>query len=408
MSNKPGSTIKQSSKKRHCMVVHAFYPLAETRVQREAEALIANGYEVDLICIRFPNEPLEEVVRGVNVYRVPLKRNILLPGFAGRMLAYVLFLLVAMFRLMRTYGKRQYGVVQVHNLPDFLVFCAWWPKLRGAKIILDIHDVMPEFYAERTHRAMDSTFVKFIAWQEQISARFADHVVTVTEPWRQALIERGVPDEKSSVVMNCPDHNMFHRGVQPATTLKSDGNFHLIYHGVQAARHGLDGILRAVDQLRDEIPNLHVILHGDGDGHNDLVRLSRELNLTDRVHFSNDFMPIEDLPPFIAQADVGVVPYHDDIFSGGILPTKVLEYIALGLPVIAANTPAIQAYFDDKMIMRFEPGDIDALTKQIAALYHDKAKQASLIEESNRFNQRYNWATHSLEYVAVVDRLNAA
>ena len=104
MGNKPDSTVKQSPKKRHCMVVHAFYPLAETRVQREAEALIANGYEVDLICIRFPNDPLEEVVRGVNVYRVPLKRNILLPGFAGRMLAYLLFLLAAMFRLMRTQG----------------------------------------------------------------------------------------------------------------------------------------------------------------------------------------------------------------------------------------------------------------------------------------------------------------
>ncbi len=403
MSNNSDS----SSVKRHCMVVHAYYPLAETRVQRQAEALLAQGYEVDLICIKGKTEAKQEVVRGVNVYRLPVGRDFLFPGFLGRLAAYVLFLLMAMFTLNGLYGKRKYGVVQAHNLPDFLVFCAWWPKLRGAKVILDIHDVMPEFYAEKTGNSMDHWFVKIVTWQEQISCRFAHHVITVTEPWRQSLIERGVPDEKSSVVMNVPDTSLFHRDVQPQENGLSDDKFYLIYHGVQATRHGLDAILRAVDRLRDQYPDLGVILHGNGDAHDNLVTLSKELNLTDRVHFSTKFMEIEELPRFIAKANLGVVPYHNDIFSGGILPTKILEYIALGLPVIAARTPAIEAHFDDKMIKLYEPGDLDHLTELISTLYQDDAQRESLITESDRFNQRYNWATHSQDYIALIDRLNA-
>jgi glycosyltransferase involved in cell wall biosynthesis len=161
-----------------------------------------------------------------------------------------------------------------------------------------------------------------------------------------------------------------------------------------------------VERLQSELPNLHVMLHGNGDAHDDLIRLAQQLNLTDRVKFTTHFMPIEELPSFIAQADVGVVPYHDNIFSGGILPTKILEYIALGLPVIAARTPAITAYFDDKMIELFEPGNVDELSEHIAALYHDTARREKLVEESDRFNRRYNWATHSQDYVALINRLN--
>ncbi|MDX1523037.1 MAG: glycosyltransferase family 4 protein [Anaerolineae bacterium] len=391
----------------HCMVVHAFYPLAETRVQRQAETLVSHGYDVDVICIRHQADKSDyEVVRGVHVHRLPVGRDVLLPGVAGRMAAYVLFMLWAMVKLNRLYAKKRHRVVQVHNLPDFLVFCAWWPKLRGARVILDIHDVMPEFYAENTGLSMTSWLVRLMIWQEQASCRFADHVITVTEPWRQALIGRGVPAEKTSVIMNVPDSALFHRGVQAEAAALKNGKFSLIYHGVQAPRHGLDTILRAVDRLRHDLPNLKVIIHGNGDAHDDLVRLSEQLGLSDWVEFSTRFMAIEELPLFIAQADMGVVPYHNNIFSGGILPTKVLEYVALGLPVIAARTPAIEAYFDDSMIELFEPGNVDELTAHIKTLYSSKARREDLVKQSDKFNQHYNWDAHSKDYVNLVRRLN--
>lgn len=392
--------------KRHCMVVFAYYPLAETRVQRQAEALAEHSYEVDVICIRASGEKAFEVVRGINVYRLPVKRKHLLSGFAGRFIAYFLFLFLTAFKLIPLYRKRRYGIVQAHNLPDFLVFCALFPKLMGAKVILDIHDVMPEFFAEETGLDMDSWPVKLVTWQEQISCRFADHVITVTELWRQSLIQRGVPAEKSSVVMNLADHNLFHSDLRRQNNHPPNSTFSLIYHGTQAGRHGLDTLLYALAKVRTEVPNLRVVLHGRGNFHEELVKIVDRLNLGDQVKFSTTFLDVDDLPGFIAGHDAGVVPYQDDVFTGGILPTKLLEYTALGMPSIAARTPAVKDYFDDKMVQFFEPGNVDELADSILALYRNESLRKNLIKETERFNRQYNWPLESANYVKLIDRLN--
>ncbi len=396
-----------STPKRHCMIVFAYYPLGETRVQREAEALLARGYEVDVICLRFEDDPLFEVVRGINVYRTPMHRN-LEAGFAGKLIEYLKFFMYAMLKLRSLYKEKKYGVIQVHNLPDFLVFCTFFQKIRGVPVILDIHDVMPEFYAALTERSMSSWLVKLIILQEQLSCRFASRVVTVTEPWRQALIERGVAAEKTGVVMNLADSSLFHADVQPLIedTPPPENTFRLIYHGAQAYHHGLDLLVRAVAKVRSEIPKLRLILHGNGPYHQNLVELAEELQVADIIDFSTVFMPVADLPGFIVRADVGVIPNRVDIFAGGILPTKLLEYTALRLPAISARTPGVEAYFDESMVQLFEPENVDELAASILNLYHHPERCQDLVNQSEDFIAKYNWPTHSAEYVSMVDRLN--
>lgn len=392
-------------RKQHCMVVHAYYPLGETRVQREAEALLDHGYEVDVICLRFPNESAFEVVRGINVYRLPIQRS-RKSGFGTQLKEYLHFLFLTAFKLSQLYHKKKYNVVQIHNLPDFLVFSALWPKLKGARVILDIHDVMPEFFAERTGHSLDSWLVQFMTWQEQLSCRFADHVITVTDPWRQAIIKRGTAADKTSVVMNVADSQLFHRGVSPRSDTQSQNNtFHLIYHGVQSYRHGLDILLRAIAQVRSHIPGLCLILHGNGEAHNDLVKLADSLGISEQVKFSTKFVPVSDLPSLIAQADIGVVPYRRDIFTDGILPTKLMEYVAIGLPVIASRTPVIETYFDETMLHFFEPENVDSLASSILTLYQDSVHRESLVHESARFNQKYSWSTQAAHYVSLINQL---
>src|SRR5574338_30384 len=189
----------------HCMIVHACYPHDETRVEREAQALIQHGIEVDAICLQqSPQEARYEVAAGVHVHRLPVRRN-KKRGLFGQLLEYLAFFALAFFKAAGLQASRQYAVVETHNLPDFLVFAALWPKLMGAQVIHNIHDVMPEFYATRFQTGMQSWPVRLVRWQERISCKFADHIITVTELWRQTLIERGVPPDKISVVMNVAD-----------------------------------------------------------------------------------------------------------------------------------------------------------------------------------------------------------
>ena len=206
------------------MVVHAYYPLMETRVEREALALRDHGIEVDVICLRYDQEEPTSLEEGVRVYRLPVKRH-RGKGMLVQLLEYLTFFALAFLRLTFLHVRKRYDVVQVHNLPDFLVFAALIPKLTGAKIILDLHDLMPEFYAERTQQPMTSLGVRVIQWQERVSCRFADHVITVTQLWRRFLIERGQPPEKVAVVMNVGDDRAFHRDVSACTHGNADIRF---------------------------------------------------------------------------------------------------------------------------------------------------------------------------------------
>jgi len=391
--------------KRHCMVVHAYYPLGEVRVQREAEALIDFGYQVDVICLRLPGESAQDCYNGVNIFRLPVRRH-KGKGIGVQFIEYVHFFIWVFFKLTSLHIKHRYDVVQVHNPPDFLVFAALIPKLSGTSIILDLHDLMPEFFSCRFNGSSDRLLVRLmirlVNLQERWACRFADHVITVTEHWRQTLIRRNVPADKTFVLMNLADPRIFKIPSQPKP--RAEGQFHLIYHGSIPYRYGLDLVLRAIAQIRAQVPEIHFTIIGGGDYMGHLRALADKLGIEEHVSFEGVLL-VDELPERIVAADLGVVPYRNDVFTDELLPTKLLEYAALGLPVIASRTMGILAYFDDTMVQFFTPGDVDDLARCILVLYQDRTRLAALAENIERFNQRYNWETQSAEYVGLVERL---
>ena len=389
-------------RKRHCMIVHAYYPIGEIRVEREARALLEKGYEVDVICLQQSGEPSFSVEDGVNTHRLPIMRH-KGKGVAVQFLEYLAFFMLAFFKVTGLHFKRRYNIVQVHNLPDFLIFSALVPKLMGARLILDLHDLMPEFFASRFRSGMNSFPARMLRLQERLAGMFANHVLTVTELWRQTLIERGIPAEKASVVMNVANDKIFNKSnVSP---VPDQGHFNLIYHGQLSQRYGIDLALQAVHLLRREIPEIRFTIHGRGEYLEELKSLAEKLDLGEHVRFSTQYMPTMELPQLVGNAHAGIVPYRRDIFTDGILPTKLMEYAALGVPVIAAHTTAISAYFDSEMVQYFIPEDVEDLANKILILYKDRARLAQYAQNIERFNQRYNWKIVAAQYVQVVERL---
>jgi glycosyltransferase involved in cell wall biosynthesis len=385
---------------RLCMVVHAYYPLGETRVEREALALRDRGLSVEVICLRKPGELAFEVIDGVRIHRLPIQRN-KARGVMGQLLEYLAFFIMATWRLLWLGCRKRFDIIQVHNLPDFLVFATVVPKCLGARIILDLHDLMPEFFMERFHKSATSPAVKLVRWQEKVSCRFADHIITVTELWRQALIHRGVPPEKVTVVMNVADHRVFHASLRRREPVGS-GHLRMLYHGSITHRYGLDLALLALDEVRREIPDVTLTIHGRGEYLDELQEIARDLGLLEHVSFSSQFMPTDELASFISQADLALVPYRDGIFSGAILPTKLMEYAALHMPVITSRTAAISTYFDDSMVEYFNPGDPSGLARCILGLVRDRSRLRQLGDNIAKFNQRHNWVQQSASYVDLI------
>ncbi len=384
----------------HCMIVQNYYPFAEVRVRREVDALLNAGHVVDVICLRHGSEPMEEFVDGVHIHRVAIGKKSW--GIMPQLFDYLAFAFLAFCKVTRLHFRKRFDVVQAHNLPDFLVFAAIIPRLTGSRIILDIHDLMPEFYCSRFGKTMDSWPVRILCWQEYLACMFAHRVITVTDLWKDTLVKRGVPNEKCFVLMNLADPMYFNQGSSESKAEKRRPSFGLIYHGTIARRYGVDLFLEALKLVVTEIPDIFVQIHGRGDYLDAVRQLVTQLGLARYVNVTTDFLSPEDLVKLIRTFDAGVVPYRRDIFTDGILPTKLLEYVAVGIPAIVARTPVISSYFDDDSVEYFAAGDAADLAKHILLIHKDPKRRERLVSNSQRFNSRYSWPSQRAAYVDLV------
>jgi glycosyltransferase involved in cell wall biosynthesis len=386
---------------RHCMVVHAYYP-HDPRVEREVRVLRYSGYETDVICLRSPGEPAYELIDGTRVHRLPVARH-RGSGMISQFAEYLAFFALASLKAAVLHRRRRFGVVQVHNVPDFLVFSAILPKLAGARILLDLHDLTPEFYASRTSKGMAARSVRVVRMQERISTAFADHVLTVTELWRQALISRGVAASKVDVVMNVADARIYRSELR--VPRDSGHELRLLYHGTITYRYGLDLVLHALARLRGRVP-VRLVIHGQGEYLPKIQALAASLAVEDIVSFSTSSLPSTELAALIGGVDIGVVPYRSDVFTDGILPTKLMEYAAIGIPAIVSRTSAVEQYFDASMVRFVRPGSVDDLVAAITDLALDAPLRATLGARIRSFAAQNSFAQQTETYLQVVDRLH--
>jgi glycosyltransferase involved in cell wall biosynthesis len=379
------------------MVVYASYPVGETRVQREAEALVDAGYHVDVICMREAGEPARSSHQGVEIHRLPV--DYAKSSLARQFLSYLRFLVLATVRLTAMHRRHRYSTIQVHNLPDFLVFCAVVPRIQGVPVILDLHDLMPEFFGGRFGNDRHRLLQRMIRLQERWACRFATHVITVSDHWQRVLEGRGVASDKCSVVMNLADERIFFERPRHRRT---DHEYRLIYHGTVTYRYGLDLAVRAVALCADASEKICLTVLGRGDQMPELFELVRELGLENRVELRNEIVPAEELPPIIAGADLGIVPYRNDVFTDGLLPTKLMEYAAIGLPCVAARTTAIERYFSDTMVEFFDPGDAEDLARVLRDLCASPDDLDRLAHAAGEFRRVHNWRDAGQAYVELV------
>jgi glycosyltransferase involved in cell wall biosynthesis len=383
------------------MIAYTRYA-SDPRVRREAEALAARGDLVDFICVQEKDAGAPRNYSGVNLY----------PVSAGRyqgdstlsyLAIYVSFLFRSFCLMTRLYFRKRYDIVQVHTMPDFLVFAALVPKIFGAKIILDVHDLMPELYACKFGPDRRRWFIKLITWIERRSIAFADRAIAVHIPHRDALVQHGNSSQKFFILLNVPDPAIF----QLNGVLRHDDRFRLIYHGTVARRHGLEVALRAVAIVKDQIPNLEFLVIGHGDDLQRIKELAEQLKLQSYVRFLGT-MPVEQLPKHLSEADVGLVPILYDSFTRYMLPLKLMEYARMGVPAIVSETETIRAYFAPQMVRYCKPGDQKELAEAILELYRNPERRKQLITAAGKFSSTYNWDEQKKGYYDLVDGLLGA
>jgi glycosyltransferase involved in cell wall biosynthesis len=367
-------------------------------------ALTAAGHGVDVICVARSGEPWRERRDNVAAYRAPLKLE--RRGRLRYLFQYAAFFAAAALLAGLLQIRRRWDVVEVHSMPDGLVFAAAIPRLFGARVLLDLHECMPEFFATKYGLAMDHPAVRIVSAIEQASIRFADRVITCTDQMREAFVSRGAPRSQIDVVLNAADEQIFDASRYPSTGRRPD-RFGLICHGAIEESYGGDTIVRATALLRDDIPGLRVDFYGDGSYRAELERLARDLGVDGAVRFSDGWAPMAQLLDAIASADAGVVAVKRNAFRELTHCNKMFDFIAMRRPAIVARTRSVEAYFDRSCFLLFESGDEHDLARAIRTLYRDPALGDRLVRRAAERSEPYRWTQQRKLYTRVVEGLVA-
>ena len=385
---------------RVCMLAYSFYD-ADNRVRRYAEALARRGDQVDAIAVGHAGQPPVETINGVRVFRVQSRVRDE-RGPVSYLVKIIQFFFRSWWFLTKRAFSEPYDLIHVHNLPDFEVFATVFQRTRGARVIHDMHEVVPEFYASKFHIGERSLVFRLLALVEKVSIAFVDHVIVVNHMVEETVVKRrSVRPEKCTVILNYPDTRIFRRS-QQAPKERRDGEFTICYPGTLSRHQGLDIAVEAVALLREKAPGLKFLIIGDGPERENLKAQIAERGLEDRVSLTG-LIPLEKVAEVMATIDLGVVPKRKEGFGDIAFSTKIMEFMATGVPVLASRTRIDEFYFGDRLVEFFESGNAADLAEKILSLIGTPERVAQLRADSAEFIAQNNWTVKQEEYFALVD-----
>ncbi len=392
----------------------------DSRVQREAHALAERGDEVHMVCLGARGSLK---VGAGSIHLHPVNARKAAGGTGAYMRSYANFIARALARVSMLDLRARFDLVQAHNMPDLVVAAALLPRLRGTPLVLDIHDTFPELFATKFSHPRAA---RVLGWEEWGCAALSSHVIVVTEQARKRLHARGVGVNKTTVVMNSPDEQVFGPPRPPAPWPLPGEPLRILYHGGLAPRFGVQTLIRAVGLLGgdadtgtgtetgapspaapspDGTPAIHLRVCGTGVERDSLAALAREV-APGRVDIAPEPVPFARIPAELQRAHIGVVPTLHDSFTELLLPVKLLEYVHMGLPVVASRLPCIGAYFrEGEDVRMFTPGDPHDLADALRELSRDPSGARERAGRAARRLPEIAWGRQRERYLALVDAL---
>jgi glycosyltransferase involved in cell wall biosynthesis len=339
----------------------SLYPEHPT-LRRNVAELLKSGCEVDLVCV-MPRLSLgDPVQKGLRVYGFPIKHR--RSHRLGYPVQYALFFVWALLNVSLLSLRRRYDVTQVDTLPDFLVFSAVLPRIRGIPVVLYVYDLMPEMTVSRLRVGSTALPVRLATWLERASTAWADRVITVTDLFRRRLISRGLDPTKVSLVAN--SHPIGEIAYEPPADPPV-----LVIQTTLIERYGVQVAIEALARLRDRWPQLTLEVLGAGEYLPALLAQVRKLGLEGRVRITGYFLPWHDAMARVRRATLGIVPIIADGYGDMILPNKVFEFASMGVPMVCSRLRGIEEHFTPDTVAYFEPGVAVDLAAQVDRLLSD-------------------------------------
>ena len=407
------------------MMSESAFP-TDTRVRNEAYTLIEAGYKVSIIAIRkYENEKLQDIVNGVNVYRVPLLEVFDKDGKAsswigkllnkvkstlGYLTEYFYFTAACFFISIYILFKDGFDAIHLHNPPNTIFVVGAFFRIFGKKFVFDHHDLTPELYLSRYKTDKDIVY-RILMIEEKLCLRFANIVIATNESYKEIDIKRGDKNpDNIFIVRNGPNLETVYEVPKDQNLLDMNKSI-LIYIGVMGPQDGVDYLVRALAEVvyTFKRTDFHCVLVGRGDAIPGLKALAKKLNIEQYLHFTGpDRIPQEDLLRYLSTADIGLDPSPSSPLNDASTWIKVMEYMALGKPIVSFDLKETHFTAQDAAVY-VTPNNEKEYAQAVIDLMDDPAKRKKLGEFGRkRILDELSWQHVSKNLVKAYETLFSA
>ena len=364
-----------------CIVAKYTYPGC-TRLRQQVAALEQARLNVDILCLRAPGQAKTEVHGSVTVYRVAGLRE--KDSFLKYIFSIAVFSLAAFVKLQMLSLRKKYDVIVFHTLPESLIILGAIQALRGSRLVLDVRDVSLELYQSKWGKTRLKRLLPLVRLAEKISCRLATRILCASPGFRDRLVSRGTPRDKSTLMYNTADIDIFPYWTGREFNRISTGA-RIFYHGTVAERFGVEVAVEAMHYLRELVPDSVLDVYGpyDTDYREAVEARITALGLDSAARF-HDPVSLEEINTLFRKADIAVVPYLDDDFMNLAFSTKTFECAAAGLPVVASRLRPAQLVFPEDSVLYAQPGNPRDFADKMAQACSDPELRRSMSERAHK------------------------
>ena len=375
----------------------------DRRVWLEACSLRDAGFEVSVVCpMGVDDSPLERL-DGILIRRYPPPPET--KSLATYLYEFAYCWLRTARLVLRAHRAEGFDVMQACNPPDIYWALALPFKLAGRKFVFDQHDLCPEVYESRFPNGSRALLLG-LRLLERATYTVADHVISTNDSYRDTAIRRGgVAASDVTVVRTGPDPDRLRRR-ESNPDCRRGRRYLCAYLGVMGPQDGVDLALHAAAELaragRDDV---QFVLMGKGDSTADLIELSEQLGIADRVTFTGR-VPDEVVSEVLSTADLGLCPDPLNPLNDVSTMNKTMEYMAFELPVVAFDLKETRVSADNAATY-VEPNDVAAYARAIAELLDDPEQRRAMGRDGRqRVVDVLAWHHQAPRYVGAYERLS--
>lgn len=369
----------------------------DRRVIRECLALESAGYRVTVICPRGPQR-LSHLPgtrdTAIRSFTQPFAGSGVL-SFAGEFAWSFLCVALHLLRLLVT---ERVDAAQACNPPDVFWPLALLMRLMGKPFVFDHHDLSPELYRAKT-ATPNPVVLRILMVFEQLSMRCASWVLSTNESYREIAVSRGGQDPaRVTVVRNGPASSEITHAPSP----EASGRKRIVYLGVINPQDNVRAAVLAAARLAETRgrDDWEMVIAGDGDSLPELRALTTDLGLDDVVYFAG-WLGGDEVDALLASGTIGIQPDQPDPLSNLSTMAKTVEYLARGLPVVAADLLETRRTAEGAAVYAPTAAP-EAFAKALDSLLDDPDALARMREIGlQRFHSRLAWEHQASAYLSV-------